>query len=125
MRINKLLTLFALAGALTLCACQKESGDNRRHEARKLYVKEINILSAYCDSMKQAQDSLRAARLDSCCLAALTDLNMRNEPELDAALTEGENDTLYMLTNYYVKLRDKKFRIKYTPSEAADSLSKR
>ena len=106
--MNKTLISFATALiATSFAACDENNEKTDRSEARHLFVATVNLTAAYCDSMKLAADSAAVARLDNAYQAQLTRLNMGVAPETDTKLTEGENDTLYILTRKYVMIRSK------------------
>lgn len=101
-----------MAAGLALCGaaagCSQAEHDNSRREAHKLYIKQVKLIGSYIDSLRHAPDSATVYRLDSRFQEQLTRLNMNAEAELDTKLTEGENDTLFLLTERYIKLRNRK-----------------
>ena len=122
--MNKTLISFATALiATSFAACDENNEKTDRSEARHLFVATVNLTAAYCDSMKLAADSAAVARLDNAYQAQLTRLNMGVAPETDTKLTEGENDTLYILTRKYVMIRSKMERLTGAFHSPATSLN--
>lgn len=113
-----------ISTALLLVAggCRHEQTDSSRQEAHDLYMAQVNLLGKYIDSLRHAPDSAAAYSIDQRFQQALTRINMDASAELDTKLTEGENDTLFLLTERYVRLRDKKVgRSLLAPLPSTDS----
>ncbi len=113
-----------ISAALLLVAggCRHEQADDSRQEAHDLYMAQVNLLGKYIDSLRHAPDSAAAYSIDQRFQQALTRINMNASAELDTKLTEGENDTLFLLTERYVRLRDKKVgRSLLAPPPSTDS----
>lgn len=104
---RKGISIAAATALLLFASCSNNEERKDRREARHLFVSTFNLTAAYCDSMKLATDSAAVIRLDNDYQEKLTRLNLSVSPETDALLTEGENDTLYMLSRKYVMLRNK------------------
>lgn len=101
------ISIAAVMALLLFASCRNNEERKDRREARHLFISTFNLTAAYCDSMKCAADSAAVIRLDNDYQEKLTKLNLSVSPETDALLTEGENDTLYMLSRKYVMLRNK------------------
>lgn len=90
--------------------CVQNTHIHNRDEARQLYRQSVREIRIYTDSMKNAHDSVEVIRLDEGFRERLTKINMESSPETDALLSEGENDTLFLLTSNYLAV--KKNRLK-------------
>lgn len=93
-----------------LTGCNHNTKNHNRDEARQLYRQTVHEIRIYTDSMKNAHDSVEVIRLDDEFRERLTKINMESSPETDALLSEGENDTLFILTSNYLAV--KKNRLK-------------
>lgn len=121
------ISIAAVMALLLFASCRNNEERKDRREARHLFISTFNLTAAYCDSMKCAADSAAVIRLDNDYQEKLTKLNLSVSPETDALLTEGENDTLYMLSRKYVMLRNKMERtvgIDHTPANTLNTSSK-
>ncbi|MDE7160846.1 MAG: hypothetical protein K2O24_08410 [Muribaculaceae bacterium] len=90
---------------LLLCACAEQQQDSLQPEARELFRESAAHIRAYTDSMSRAKDSVSWATLDRRFEERITRLNFKYPPDTDLHLSQGENDTLYILTLRYIKAR--------------------
>ncbi|MEE1022497.1 MAG: hypothetical protein U0L83_05145 [Muribaculaceae bacterium] len=118
----KTLPFIALMCAIMLAACVQTTDQSKRADARRLYIRSAELAKLYGDSIQAAKDSATVNRLDSTYLAELTKLNLSVPPETDIWLTEGENDTLFMLTETYVEIRARRLG-KALPTARPDSFA--
>lgn len=117
------ILLFSLFGILCLASCKEHRPDPLESQARDLFDKSSAMIRAYTDSMNAANDSALWARLDRDFDRRLARLNFEYPADTDLRMTEGENDTLYYLTNRYVVARDAAIDRILHPQEApADSI---
>lgn len=108
--MNRLLLISLPVLALAYAACvpnSQEQNDAERQAARLLYVdlKRINI--AYADSMRALPDSADAQPLSDRYDMAVERAYFRCPPDTDHHLTQGEQDTVWLLTNRYIQARDR------------------
>lgn len=103
--------LMALAiSASLLSACGDKVIEKDRLDARKLYKETATITRTYTDSMKNARDSTEIMSLDNRFSEKITEINMDVPPETDAHLSEGENDTLFLLVRNYLAIKNHRLK---------------
>ncbi len=103
--------LMTLAISVTLLsACGDKVIEKDRLDARRLYKETATITRTYTDSMKNARDSTEIMSLDNRFSEKLTQINMDVPPETDAHLSEGENDTLFLLVRNYLAVKNHRLK---------------
>lgn len=96
--------------ALACIACVPDSAeqtDAERQAARLLYIDLKRINTAYADSMRVLPDSIDAQALADRYDMAVERAYFRYPPDTDQHLTQGEQDTVWLLTNRYIQARDR------------------
>ena len=101
------------------CAKPSQGSDNRLRD--DLYRQVCTLTKAYTDSMHSATDSSAVWGLMKRYVLRLSDVNMKFPPATDMKLDEGQNDTIYMLTQGLLAARNKALMSRDTV--AADTLS--
>ena len=101
------------------CAKPSQGSDNRLRD--DLYRQVCTLTKAYTDSMHSATDSSAVWGLMERYVLRLSDVNMKFPPATDMMLDEGQNDTIYMLTQGLLAARNKALMSRDTV--AADTLS--
>lgn len=112
-----ILAIILIAGS----ACNTKQDNSARPEARSLYESDARILRNYIDSIYAAPDSARLLSLCREMDKKITEINCNHSPAADRSISEAENDTLIMLVNRYVTLRDSLLYRFAHPIEPADS----
>lgn len=89
-----------------LVACKEKQAPTLAKEAQELYSKSVGLISLYTDSLLASKDSSTLIQLDKRFENTLTKLNYQYPAGTDYEITEGENDTLTMMSVRYVSLKD-------------------
>lgn len=121
------LSAILMSGILQI-SCSHEKRNAKREYAATLYYRSVSMLKIYTDSMMAARDSSDLLGLAERLNNQLAVLNFECPSDTDLEITEGENDTLTMLTDKIVMLRDSmlfRFAHPETPGDSVptDSLS--
>lgn len=101
--------------------CAKSKEENKRPDARSLYYHSAMLIRGYTDSLIKARDTLELQRLNDNFETAIDKLNFTYPKETDMAINEGENDTLTLLTDRYIRVRGAMWR--KLKSVSTDSVS--
>lgn len=99
----KVLTCVVAAVALSfMISCA--DGGKREHNASaaSLYGKTVETLKAYTDSVRRAPDSAAVLALRDRCRDRLDHLNFEFPADTDLDMTEGENDTIAILSSRFL-----------------------
>lgn len=91
--------------AIASMGCDTGRNNPRGADAPSLFHKSMSLIKAYTDSMMLATDSTRVESLANGLEERLTKLNFSYPADTDLQLTEGENDTLAIVTSKFVKLK--------------------
>ena len=110
-----------MAIVFSLTSCRKDNSQDIRVESRELYTRSLTLLKHYTDSLKQARDSATVLRLDKALDNDITKVNAEYSPEAALKISEGENDTLTMMTMKFINLRDTLLR-KLSKTHPTDSI---
>lgn len=121
--------IFYIAGVLSLllAACSEERERNDENaEARQLYAELCGVYRSYTDSLECASDTVSRLRIADALSESLRKIYAAHSPDLDRELTEGQNDTLWMLTSRYMKLRNDRLgaAMELPDTVEADSIDK-
>ncbi len=103
--------IFLIAGVLSFifAACSEERSDNvDNEEVVQLYAELCDAYRSYSDSLECAPDTISRLRIADALSESLRNIYASHSPDLDRGLTEGQNDTLWMLTRRYMKLRNER-----------------
>lgn len=107
--MRKLLYLIAvmMSGICIFTACNHKNGSQDiRIDSRNLFLNSRKIAHVYIDSLLIAKDSSVVTQLFVNYDDAITRLNYSYRAGADYDLTEGENDTLTLLSQRIIFLRD-------------------
>lgn len=113
----------AMIVAANLFSCSGKQENKARLDARSLYESDAAMLTSYIDSISSAPDSTTLLRLCREFEKKITDLNYNYSPAADRAISEAENDTLIMLVDRYVAIRDSLLYSFAHPNLPTDSLA--
>lgn len=108
---------------IIIASCTHEKRNAKREYATTLYYRSVSMIKLYTDSMMAARDSITVLGLSERLNNQLTVLNFDCPSDTDLEITEGENDTLMMLTDRIVNLRDSLLYRFAHPLTSADSLA--
>lgn len=97
----------AVAVVACLASCGSQS-DNQERQGRKLYIEEKRLLQSYIDSMKHVPDSADVTEMMRRYQDKLWSINSSYPADTDLELTQGENDTIYALTQELLKHAEKR-----------------
>lgn len=104
---NLLIPIAAsIAVGIGTASCGNHTESSAKSDSRMLYERSVQTYRNYTDSMAAAADSLDVSRLDDAFESALSQLNFQYPAETDFEITEGENDTLIMMSKRYIFVRD-------------------
>lgn len=96
----------ALAASVLFASCRESNYQDIRVDSRRLYESSVSLLKSYTDSLQHAGDSTEVMTLDKTLDDKITKVNAEYSPEAALRISEGENDTLTMMTMRFVALRD-------------------
>lgn len=102
---RSVLNLLIPAILLFTEGCAEKPVETLAPEARDLYKKSADLIRSYTDSITRAEDSVSWAAIDHRFEERLTKLNFKYPADTDLHLSQGENDTLYILTTRYVRAK--------------------
>lgn len=106
-----------------MISCDAKEENEKDKRADEMFHSLVYILKNYTDSVKQAPDSASLARLSENFEAEHRGVNMAYSIETDMSLSQGQNDTLTLLTETYVKERNKRMAFLKCPSDTAQNQS--
>lgn len=106
MKLHKVTSLLLLAAAV-LAACDGKEQQSDPYPER-LYRAEKALIVKYTDSLAAAKDSTAVDSIIRRFEEQMTKLNLRFPPGTDMRMPSVYNDTLYLLTAKYLKIRHKK-----------------
>ncbi|MCM1290930.1 MAG: hypothetical protein NC201_01050 [Prevotella sp.] len=108
--MNKIIKEIIFSGLLMsiVAGCSDGNKNMDKIDSEKLYSEEKNLLQKYTDSLRQMPDSGDVSGLIERYQVALMGINSKYTSEADLEMTQGENDTIYMMTkNLYELARNK------------------
>ncbi len=108
---------------MTVVACGNRNTEGRDPQARQLYEKSVGLTKRYIDSLTHVADSASIERISKGYESAITKLNYEFAPDVYVDISEGENDTLTMLTLRFITLRDSLVYRLAHPLQLPDSLT--
>lgn len=91
--------------------CGEKDSAETQHAGRDLYKSSALLIADFTKRMAAATDSASLDSINRLFEHRLDSLNMSFPPETDYLLTEGENDTLALLTRRLIQTREKKRRV--------------
>lgn len=86
--------------------CSRPTDNKERDTAVALYKENINLLRIYIDSMKNATDSATVFNIGENFDKAMVALHYAYPSNTDLNISEGENDTIILLTERLISIRD-------------------
>lgn len=100
MKTSTRILVFSLIAMLIVgsSSCKQRVNDAERDAARILFEKQLALIKAYTDSLEQLDDTTDREPVLNRFRDKLTMLNLEYPHAADGAMTEGENDTLFMAT---------------------------
>ncbi len=125
MRKLQYLPIFVGLGILScfLLSCKEKKVPTLDKEAHELYNRSLSLVTSYTDSILNSQDSATLIQLDKRFESTLTKLNYEYPAGTDYEITEGENDTLTMLSVRYVHAKDSMLKVFGRAATSVDSIS--
>ena len=91
-----------------MLSCHKVTSDSRRLMAHEIYLKNINLLNQYSDSILAAKDTLTVNHILTRYDEVLAKLYFSYPPEIDIDMTEAENATLAQFTLKLLELKNER-----------------
>lgn len=101
------ICIFVMLSYIML-SCHKVTSDSRRLMAHEIYLKNINLLNQYSDSILAAKDTLTVNHILTRYDEVLAKLYFSYPPEIDIDMTEAENDTLAQFTLKLLELKNER-----------------
>ncbi len=90
----------------TGCSSDETSNPSAdRTEARNLYLELRNHSNRYVDTLKSLSDSADVKALESRYEKGINDIYFRYPPDTDVDMTQGEQDTLWLLADRFIRLK--------------------
>lgn len=117
-----LLTAFIAAGCLCMAGCAKEKKENDRSQATEMYNRICRLTEDYTDKLENAPDSADWATVCDEFEEKLDKITFSYPPDTDLLLTEGQNDTINLLMQEYVKMRRQRIAGILHPQAENDTL---
>lgn len=103
-----ILYLFSLM-MLIVASCQKnQEAEEQTRDAQLLYNESKKLLKIYTDSLKNATTRMDLENISERFENSLASLYNQYPSETDMEMTEGENDTLYLLTKKLLVTKDRR-----------------
>lgn len=121
--------IIVLAGVLMsgamIMSCGS-SGDGKGNDnGRSLYQDEKRLLQQYIDTLRHTPDSVDVTGILDRYRESLLSLNMKYPADTDLELTQGENDTIFMLTKQLLSLAEKRgFDLDSVIEELPDTIAR-
>jgi hypothetical protein len=88
--------------------CSHDDDSSAKLKADDLFIKSCKLTESYCNKLKHAPDSASVAAIMEEYRERITKLNLQYPQDTDVLLTEGQNDTLVMLTNKLLTIRNQR-----------------
>lgn len=119
------LTREIIPAILILCAaaasCTHDNTSQRDPYAIRLYEQSRQLLLQYTDSFQSARDTAAIARIEKSYHDKLLKINFSVPPDTDIRMSEGENDTLYMLTKKMLVVKEKRLKKLTTSADTIET----
>lgn len=107
-----------------MCSCANKQDNIDRSSASELYKDQKQILLAYIDTIQHSQDSAAIIRVATTIEDVLANSAEKYEADADFKLTYAQQDTLTILSNKFINIRNSRFpNIVKTPKFEIDSLN--
>lgn len=115
--------IFLLPIVILCIGCTGGENDSNDGNPHKMYEELCALTKAYTDSMKHVKDSTAFYELSDRYEEKYAAISFKYPVGTDVELSEGENDTLFMLAKAYIKAREKALKVAPADSVAADSVA--
>lgn len=103
-------------------ACREKKDNSQEILAQSMYEKTAEVLKRNTDSLRVARDSASVDSIYEACRIHLENLNFSYPADTDLLLSEGQNDTLALLTSKIAKARHARlYHFAHPDPEPADS----
>lgn len=122
MKERHTLTAIGLFGLIALSSCSGGNKGEDRSAADSLFKAVTALTESYTAKISEAPDSARWASLAKEYEDSLVKINFSLPPDTDQLLTEGQNDTIYQLTEAYIAARDARITAILHPQAPVDSV---
>lgn len=112
--------------AATLIAgtgCTQEKNKTDRSQADDMFRRICKLTEEYTDKLEEVPDSADWAAVCTEFEEKLDKISFSYPPDTDLLLTEGQNDTIHVLLQEYVKARGERIYGILHPEPAMDSLA--
>ena len=93
-----------------LMGCQKKVQNSDNEEKDRLYSSSILLIEEFSNKIKNIKDSLELDSLIENFDKKITDINFKFPPMTDLKMTEEENDSIILLMNKMVELKNQKLK---------------
>ena len=120
---NRVLTAVMAATCLLSAGCKGEGKADDRTQAEEMYARICELTKTYTSRLETAPDSTDWAAECSEFEEKLDKISFSYPPDTDLLLTEGQNDTIYVLMQEYAKVRNRRVRGLRYPDAEADTLA--
>lgn len=110
MKFRALMAFAVIVAIDFVGGCAKSKEEDKRPDARSLYYNSAMLIKGYTDSLIKARDTLELQKLNENFETAIDNLNFSYPKETDMAINEGENDTLTLLIDRYIRVRGAMWR---------------
>lgn len=126
---SKVLTAILVAVCLLGAGCRRESEDRDRTQAEEMYARICELTKEYTAKLQTAPDTTDWVATCNEYEEKLDKISFSYPPDTDILLTEGQNDTIYILMQEFAKERGRRihgFRYEELETDsvaAADSIA--
>lgn len=122
MKVSLYLFLFAFIFIL-IPACRKEvNNDTNNIDSENLYFESKQLIIQFADSFLKAENLRQLDSLANCFEESLLKINNKYPPETDMGISEGENDTLFLLTKKLLLIKEKRHKELSANLQTTDSI---
>ncbi|MDE5849922.1 MAG: hypothetical protein K2H38_07255 [Muribaculaceae bacterium] len=120
----KKCVLMALLASVCIgvAGCAQEKKKKDRSQATEMYERICKLTEDYTDRLQNAPDSADWASVCSEFEEKLDKITFSYPPDTDLLLTEGQNDTIHLLMQEYVRMREVRIHGLLHPQVETDSL---
>ena len=119
---KSLVTAVLAAACVWVLGCGRENSEKDRSQADEMFLRICRLTKEYTARLEEAPDSADWAETCSEFEEKLDKISFSYPPDTDILLTEGQNDTIYMLMQEYVKARGRRIRGILYPEAHTDSV---
>lgn len=116
------LLLLSIIFLLSSVSCVSENENKQNQDAAMLYKESIELGRSYIDSINLAIDTATVNRLMDDYVEKIDKLNFRYPADVDLEMTEGQNDTLAIISARLVNLRKERIKKLCRESFPSDSI---